>query len=189
MPVNLTPTLPGLMCGQRRDAEGMVQPWYTYPALDEIETWDLRGKVVLEWGGGYSTLWWASRCAHVFTIEGDPKWCEFIRDANPQNVTIIDTTPDGRDIRLDVEHYARIPEGCRPDIVCVDDQYRLECIRAALALPRPVTLIVDNWQQDHVFICPTAAALMASYPGRLHVQHDHRDHEGRPWQTAIWDLT
>jgi len=42
---------------QRIDAiTGEVQPWYTHAALDEIQQWNLDGKVVLEWGGGYSSL-------------------------------------------------------------------------------------------------------------------------------------
>ncbi len=189
MPVNETPTLPGLTCGQRRDRRtGEVQPWYTHPALDVIETWDLAGKVVLEWGGGYSTLWWASRAAHVFTIEGATEWGDLIRAGGARNVTIIDKTPGGADIRTAPDAYARIPDGCAADIVVIDDNFRTACLKSALTLPRPFVLIVDNWQQDYVYRDAEAEALMAPIPGRFFVQADHRDHEGRPWQTAIWEV-
>lgn len=190
MPVNETPTLPGLTCGQRRDKRtGEVQPWYTHPALDVLETWDLTGKVVLEWGGGHSTLWWARRAKHVFTIEGDPAWGDFIRQGGAPNVTLIDKTLSGEDIRLHPAHYTTIPPGCTTDVVAIDDNHRTACLKAALGLPRPFVLIIDNWQQDYVYLDAEAAALMAPFRGRFFIQGDHRDHEGRPWQTAIWELS
>jgi hypothetical protein len=57
------------VAGRRYDSvTGEIQPWYTHLALDEIQKWDLHDKVVLEWGGGFSSLWWAKRCLRLFTI-------------------------------------------------------------------------------------------------------------------------
>ncbi len=168
---------------KRDPSNGLILPWFTHGALDEILTWDLAGKTVLEWGGGESTAWWASKARTVATVEHDPTWAfDLTCSSHRGNVIVLAVTGD------DVATYARIPEGIAPNVVCIDGLYRTECLRAALALPRPVTIIFDNWQQDFVYLDPAAVDLMAPYPGRFYVQADHRDHEGRPWQTAIWHL-
>lgn len=155
---------------QRRDPEsGLIQPWFTHPALDEIQTWDLTHKDVLEWGGGHSTLWWASRCAFVATFENKPEWAEWIRSHRLANVMVKDQS---------WEEAARDPfsgERFLPDIVVIDGVARLECLKAALTLPRPLTIIFDNWQQDFVFISPEAEALMEPFReyGKLYVQPGH----------------
>jgi hypothetical protein len=171
-----------LMYGQRLDpVSGICQPWYTAGALDVIQEWDVKDKIVLEWGGGMSTLWWASRVKHVFLVETNPKWIKLA-----PNVTLREISPD----RTDVDCYEAVPEGCKPDIVIVDGSRRMECLKKALTLPRPLTIIFDNWQQDGVFIEPEAEALMEPFKqyGQFFVQADHKDHNGRPWQTAIWRL-
>lgn len=36
-------------------------PWYTYPAIEQLDKWDFSECDVLEYGSGNSTLWWARR--------------------------------------------------------------------------------------------------------------------------------
>ena len=79
---------------QRLDrVTGLVQPWFTHSALDEIQEWDLHDKVVLEWGGGHSSLWWGTRCCRVFTIETNQDWCAWISakadELGITNVTVL----------------------------------------------------------------------------------------------------
>lgn len=75
-----------LCFGQRIDPElGILEPWYTNPAMDKIKTWDLSDKVVLEYGGGASSWWWAYRCKKVVTIESNPEWFTKIADQSIQN--------------------------------------------------------------------------------------------------------
>ncbi len=173
---------------------GLVQPWYTHPALDVIEKWDLKGKRILEWGAGLSTLWWADRVGLggvVCTIEhvgADFTWTQRVTEAAGPQVTAL---RQGEGTGLIPDDYARVPPG-RWDIVIVDGtpcHLRTNCLASALALPRPLTIIFDNWQQDHVFIDPVAEEMMAPYAGNFYVQADHTDHNGRPWQTAIWHLS
>ena len=49
-------------------------PWYTYPAIDFLKDRNYAGKTVLEFGGGQSTLWWATHAASVVTFEASAKW-------------------------------------------------------------------------------------------------------------------
>jgi hypothetical protein len=177
-----------LVEGQRIDRmTGLVQPWFTHAALDEIEEWALYDKVVLEWGGGHSTLWWGTRCRQVFTVETSREWCEWISaQAGARgigNISILHRPPE-----IPRETYVQIPEGCAPHIVVIDGWIgRLACLRKALTLPRPVTVIFDNWQQDASFISPEAETLMKPFLGTSYPQI-HPAHEKHPWQTAIWHL-
>jgi hypothetical protein len=166
---------------------GLIEPWFTHSALDEIQEWDLYDKIVLEWGGGHSTLWWGTRCRHVFTIETDRDWCAWI-SAKAGEFGISNVTVLHRDSESPLDFYLKIPEGCRPDVVVIDgESRRFECLEKAIALPRPVTIIFDNWQQEGAFISPEGEALMRPFLGTSYAQAEcaHRKH---PWQTSIWRL-
>ncbi|MFT6408402.1 MAG: hypothetical protein ACJAQ6_001820 [Arenicella sp.] len=43
-------------------------PWYTYPSIDFLKFRDFSNKTVLEFGGGQSTLWRASKASSVVTL-------------------------------------------------------------------------------------------------------------------------
>ncbi len=178
---------------QRIDTtNGLIEPWLTHPALDEIKRWDLYHKNIWEWGSGMSTIWWAFYCKHIWSIEANSEWFKNTEDS----INLLGLTRKATIILRefnegDQEHvpdYTSIPNSFRPDIVVVDGILRYECILKALTLPRPLTLIVDNWQQDYVFICPAAEEALRDYSGQIYLQPDHKDHEGKPWQTGIWQL-
>lgn len=181
-----------LSFGQRIDpSNGLIEPWLTNPAMDVIKQWDLKNKEVWEWGGGMSTIWWASKCKRVITIEANNQWFQTIEGQvkhwGLKNVVLVPrNVNEGDQSRID--EYTWIPDMYRPDIVVVDGILRYECILKALTLPRPLTLIVDNWQQDYVFICPAAEEALKKYKGEFYIQPDHTNHEGHPWCTAIWHL-
>lgn len=185
----------GLCDFQRFDpTNNLVEPWLTHGALDEIKTWDLENMNILEWGSGLSTAWWADKCKHVFAIEANRDWFNqvnnllYINNAFKTKATLVYRNVNEGD-QTKVEFYTDIPAWYKPDIVVVDGVLRFECIQKALTLPRPLKLIVDNWQQDRIFICPAAEDLLKDFPGNIFLQPDHKDHEGRPWQTGIWLLT
>lgn len=173
-------------------------PWFTKPSLREISTWDIQGKTVVEYGGGNSSLWWASKGANIITVERSEAWYEQIKreyskypNKYPTAQIIYVNACEG--VQTDLPFYVEAPFLVggfnRPDILVVDDIFRFECIEKALTLPRPMILIVDNWDQDYVFKCPAAVKLMEQYEGKFFVQPDHTNHEGSPWTTAIWELT
>jgi predicted O-methyltransferase YrrM len=56
------------------DRNGYVMPWYSDRFLRELNTWDVSAWRVLEYGAGYSTLWWASRARQVLAVEHDEAW-------------------------------------------------------------------------------------------------------------------
>lgn len=183
--------IPTMVEWQRKDKRsGLIQPWLTHPALDEIEKWDLFGKTVLEWGGGWSTVWWASRAKRVVTLENKAEWCAVLNHTFSlqlrSNGTVLHRT------WLEVAANP-IPEECpRPDIAVVDGVARDECVMAALKLPRPLILICDNWRQDEAWpTAPETIKAMEPYEscGEFFVQENHKPGFGNKWTTAIWWLS
>jgi hypothetical protein len=132
-------------------------------------------------------LWWGTRCRQVFTIETSYEWCKWISSqAAARGITSV--TVLHRTSAVSLELYIQVPEGCRPDIVVIDGHIRrLACLRQSLTLPRPVTVIFDNWQQDRAPISAQAQALMKPFLGTSYLQLATA-HERHPWQTAIWYL-
>jgi methyltransferase family protein len=123
--------------GVLTDKDGYI-PWFTYPAIEALKTWDLSDKSVLEYGSGYSTLFWARCTKHVVSIEHNPEWFDKVRKLMPSNV----------DLRLrPLQEYAAI-EG-HYDVIVVDgyaqQRMRYQCAVASLPHLNPGGLvIVDN---------------------------------------------
>ncbi len=182
-----------LCFGQLIDHEfNILYPWYTHGALDRIKVMDFSDKKILEFGGGSSTLWWASRAKEVYTIDTNPEWTQNTIDSLNQmglshKATVeLRQTNEGDQSRA--EAYTKIPDGFEPDVLIVDGILRYECMQKALTLKRSLLLIVDNFMQDWIFDCPAAEELMKPYQGEIYPQPDHTDHDGKCWKTAIWFL-
>lgn len=177
-----------LSFGQRVDPENnLVELWLTHGALDEIKKMDLSDKVVWMWGAGMGDCWLAKRCKELIIVERNEEWihksADILAANGVTNVTYLYRPCNEGSGAQDM--YCEIPEGIRPDVFIVDDAYRYECILKALEY-KPCILIVDNWQQDYIFICPSAEDVLKDYESKIFVQPDHEDHEGHPWQTAIF---
>lgn len=92
----LTPAIQGyetgffLSCFKMRavSKDNKPLPWYTYPSIDFLKNRSYENKLVLEFGGGQSTLWWAARARHVVTLEGDQEWYNKIKSSMPDNVDL-----------------------------------------------------------------------------------------------------
>lgn len=177
-----------LSFGQRVDPEnGYVQCWFTHPALDELISMDLSDKVVWVWGAGRGDLWLSKRCKKLYVVEREQEW--IYKNVEIQQANGVDNVeylyrPCSEGDVTKYEYYTEIPEGIRPDVIIVDDIMRYECILKALEY-KPCILIVDNWQQDYVFLCPAAEEALKDYTNHVHIQVDHKDHSGNPWKTLI----
>ncbi len=60
------------------DKDGQPLPWWTYPAIEFVESAASRHDRVFEYGGGHSTLWWSKRVSQVITVDHDQEWVEKI---------------------------------------------------------------------------------------------------------------
>lgn len=174
--------------GQKRDEHnGMVQCWFTHDALDEIKKMNLTNKVIWAWGGGLGDVWLAMQCKKLYVVERDEQWlmnvsAEFGK-FGVNNVEYFHRPcqeGSGED-----KMYCEIPEGIQPNVFIIDDVYRYECILKALEY-KPKFIIIDNWQQDRVFICPDAEIALDQYRCQIFPQKDHTDFDTRRWKTAIF---
>lgn len=72
------------------DEEG-ITPWYTFPAiafLKDIISQDMR---VLEYGSGYSTLYFKSQVQHLKTIEHNKEWAEkLLLEDNTLDIQVVE---------------------------------------------------------------------------------------------------
>ncbi len=193
-------------------SNNLVFPWFTHPFLEVLKTWDLKDKVVLEYGAGRSTCWWAEKARFVVAVEANPEFFISVRaELNERklndkaHVCLAEVNEGEQDIELQSEYinapwrtYAferkhpgqyTGPWDCAFDVIVVDGVLRYECIKAAISALSDCggKLIVDNWQQDG-FICPACAELLAPYEGHVYRQEDHTDHHGNPWQTGYWEI-
>jgi hypothetical protein len=75
-------------------ADGSPIPWYTYPAIEyfnQLRADDLR---IFEYGSGNSSLYWARKGAHVWSVEHDATWHESMqqRAAKLQSLLLRENT-------------------------------------------------------------------------------------------------
>lgn len=127
------------------DAAGNAIPWYTYPAIEFLDSRDTAHLSVFEYGSGNSTRWWAQRAAEVVSCEHDADWYARVQSDLPANV-------DYRYCELQTDgDYARMVLNCdRPfDIVVVDGRDRVNCAKqgASGGLSEAGVLIWDNTQR------------------------------------------
>jgi protein-L-isoaspartate O-methyltransferase len=170
-------------------SNGMVQCWWTWDMLDWIETQDWKNKNVLEFGAGRGTAWLRDRSKFVVSIEADLQWAEQARkDCEGYGVNngaiYAKQLPDGVQ-GTQPEYFGMIPTDIKFDVISIDGIYRTEAIEWAIEhlKGREGLLIIDNLDQDFVWISPKAMELIAPYESKVFYQKEHTNHEGKQWNT------
>jgi predicted O-methyltransferase YrrM len=168
---------------QHRDpSNGLVFPWYTKSFLDELVTWELSDKTVLEIGLGASTIWWAHKALYVTAFETDGEWFEAVNKQVTLDKCNVFLAKKGRLIGAVCE----IVEDRKFDIAVIDCEpieYRDKAIEVCVSFLKPGgKLIIDNWDQPSVWIPnDETRALLAPYSCKIYKQSGHLD-----WQTAVF---
>lgn len=170
----------------RCPATGLVLPWYTKSFLDELVTWDLKDKVVFEYGAGASTLWWAAKCKDVSGVEYNQSYADAVNKELSQCYTRYSRSwPVSW--YTDKAHYISCLKSFapNPDIIIIDGdpvEWRDECIEAAIANLKPGgRLIIDNWDQKSVWVpSDETRKLLADWPAKIYPQEGHAD-----WKTLV----
>ncbi|NET34698.1 MAG: hypothetical protein F6K19_22175 [Cyanothece sp. SIO1E1] len=81
--------LDSVYMGRPLNAEMQPIPWFTYAAIDYLDTLVQHDWKVFEWGAGNSTLWWASKVQLVNSIEDNENWVAELTLALPNNASVI----------------------------------------------------------------------------------------------------
>ena len=167
-------------CSAPITRDGRPLPWYTYPAVDFLEERIKSDMAVFEYGAGNSTLWWASRVAHVSAVESDSQWVKILQPSLPRNTDLCFEPADAASYATAVTGRGRLF-----DIVVIDGMQRNSCALACLpALKNNGVVIWDNsdW-----------SALWADGIAHLRTNGFHRiDFRGigplnwRPWTTSVF---
>ena len=178
----------------RSPKNGMVMCWWTHPILDLIETWDWKDKNVLEFGCGRGTAWLRERSKWVDSIEADISWAaQATKDCEEYGLhngnIYAKQLPDGIQ-GLQTEYFDLIPKDKEYDIITIDGIYRTEAIEWAIThlKGRDGILIIDNLDQDFVWISPKAMNLIDGLEGEIFIQPNHINHEGKPWNTRYYKI-
>lgn len=160
----------------QKDPDGGWYPWYTETFVEELLTWDVSKLDVLEYGGGWSTVWWAKNAGSVTVIEHDLEWIadikEELTDRKLDNVEIIHE-PD-----MDTYPYHHGGIG-KHDIICIDGSKRIQCAETALAVSKLGTrIILDN--ADEEGHAPIHNLL------KFNVRHSFPQPRHPSWRTDYW---
>ena len=182
---------------QKYAPNGLVYPWWTHPCLDWLETQDWSNYTMLETGAGLGTAWLRSKCMWVDSIESNLVWGAKVRDycmANSKDngALFIKELAEGVPEFMP-KYLCMIPEDKQYDIISVDGIYRTEMVEWALkhftkeGYSGAGILIMDNENQDFVWISPKVGEMLKPYSNLLHTyyQPDHTNHEGKQWNTKV----
>lgn len=152
-------------------------PWMTYDAIDFLEEITSEDKNVFEWGSGGSSIFFASRCKQVFSVEHDKKWSEILKeklhnleidnvilqeiegektdnfqDLNPENADDF-VSKELKSSGLSYEKYVKAIDQYNLnyfDIIVVDGRVRNACVKRAIPhLKKGGYLIVDNSDRSY----------------------------------------
>jgi predicted O-methyltransferase YrrM len=123
-----------------------VLPWISYSAIEVIEQ-KLAEKpsLVLEFGSGMSTVWFASHAKRVSSIEHDAAWFNIVNE-RINNDALLRTKVEYRSA-TDREPYTtyKAHSGERFDVILFDGPWRAECIKYHAHLIKPGGLLyLDN---------------------------------------------
>ncbi len=113
-------------------------PWYTYPAIEFLNQFDLQSMEVFEWGSGNSSSFFAAKVKKVKSVEHDKDWYNSVSGNCKSNQEVI-----FRDLK---DYPSAIDENSSAyDIIIIDGQRRFDCTKLALKHLKPGGFIIlDN---------------------------------------------
>jgi len=128
---------------QSIDKEKKPIPWFTYPIINYLNSLNLKNKTIFEYGSGNSTIYWASRCKNLVTVEHDETWFAVVKEKIEKynNSKLLFVSPASAEkysssiLRFDTKF----------DIIVVDGEFREKCTQRAIKkLKSGGMIILDN---------------------------------------------
>ena len=176
----------------KTDASGLVMPWLTHPALDVLEQIIKPSHSVLEWGSGYSTVWFASRAYYTLSVDHDAE-CQADVKAKIGKLNdrvVLKHFDIGALTEYDGNPWSPYAIATHPaiqggyEIILVDGMCRVGCfIRALALLARGGFIIVDNHDRE----LSQPIQRIAEICGLEFKHFDQPNREGQdPWRTTIF---
>jgi hypothetical protein len=120
------------------DRAGRPLPYLPYCATELLSERLTANLNVLEFGSGFSTLFFMTHVARVTSVEHDARWLETVRSQMNDRVTLLHAPRSSAD-----EYIAPIHSRAdRFDLILVDGQHRMACFALALERLTPAGVIV-----------------------------------------------
>jgi hypothetical protein len=135
----VTSILKGYPC----DAEGNELPWMNYPFVTFIAERLRDDMTVLEFGSGYSTIFWARHAKTVYAVEDDAFFREMLKDRLPENAQVFLCSPDG-DVAYNqyAKYVSETNDGMLFDIAVIDGSDRVDSCINTLPYLKPDGVII-----------------------------------------------
>ena len=133
------------------DKDGNPIPWYTYPAIEYLSQFDYSDKQILEFGCGFSSLFWAKRAKKVTSIEDNLNWFDKWKKEFDEPNLDIRWRDEG-----EIYEQAAFEDNIKYDVIIVDGKRGFQCAEAAVkALNKGGMIILDdsdriNTSQEYV---------------------------------------
>jgi len=156
-----------------------TEAWFTEPAIAILEP--MRFHTAFEYGSGASTLWFADRCDHLYSVDDNKEWHEAVcaKTAHILGVYPMLKERPYYNVIHDLPHELF-------DLIIVDGRDRSNCIKASIDLLRSGgILVLDNSEREYY---ERGIALMDGW-NRIHCQQhrpDKYDFNYPGWQTTIF---
>ena len=141
----------GLMESYRRGypckVNGTAVPWMNYGLITLLEERLTEDVKLLEFGSGYSTLFFSRLVGSVTSIESDATWCETTRQmvGDSARVVLVDST--------ETESYRKVLEQLDDhfDVILIDGRNRVSCalLTSDMVTERGVILFDDSMREEY----------------------------------------
>jgi len=176
-------------------------PSYTSDFASQVlDKWDFSSKSVFECGGGFSTIWWASKAKHVTTVDDEERFlcsieASLLRHQTPARkfslVVANGTSP--------CKSYLQSTDSTF-DVIIVDgepEHTRCDALRESIHhLNNGGVIIADNWAQPQVWEpCECCEEIETLYDVHVY-KHSGWSQKGEPekpehpnWRTVWFGLT
>src|SRR3972149_1789397 len=124
------------------DKNNRPVPWMTYSFIDFIKNRLNKSLKIFEFGSGNSTLFFADKVNSIVAVEHNKEWFDLIKSKMPKNVSIL--------LKVLTEEYENSLNGRDQfDIIIIDGERRLECIRNSVNwLSSSGVIILDDSERS-----------------------------------------
>jgi len=126
--------------GECCDKNGNTIPWYTYPAIEFLNSIDMTGYNVFEYGSGFSSLYYACKAKHIISIEDNEEWYDKLNMKNRNSISV--------HLMKDDDYVSSINKFKEKfDLIAIDGLFRPDCVEQVLTYVKKNScsiIIFDN---------------------------------------------
>lgn len=122
-----------ILRGHPCDKKGDPLPWMNYSFISFIEERVRDDFSIIEFGGGYSTIFWSKKAKAVFGIEHEEFFVDEIRPKLPDNgLLLVPCEQENQTYEEMAEVACKLNDGRKFDLLIIDGIRRNECFEASI---------------------------------------------------------